>query len=132
MREILFRGRGKQKPYLGKWFYGELECYQNGGKNPIIWQNDNPYVHGYFVERETIGQYIGLTDKNGKRIFEGDIVTHPLTDTKGIVQWMDSGFVVHEPKHDEHGDYYYALNDGDKKTTVIGNIHDNPELMKGA
>jgi uncharacterized phage protein (TIGR01671 family) len=126
-REILFRGK---EIVGGKWREGHLVACKNNGRTfitELIEVDEDSWLY-WEVDPNSIGQYIGITDKNDKKIFEGDIVTHPLTDTKGIVQWMGSGFVVQEPKHDEHGDYYYALNDGDKKTTVIGNIHDNPDL----
>jgi uncharacterized phage protein (TIGR01671 family) len=89
---------------------------------------------------ETVGKYTGLTDKNGKKIFEGDIVKYKNTD--GIkfngVALTVIGKVVYNEKNasfaisgkDEmgakHYDYFPI-----KNIEVIGNIHDNPELLKG-
>lgn len=121
MREILFRGKRADN---GEWVLGNLEIY----KDRAFISELNVMI-GDRVDPDTVGQYTGLTDKNGNKIFEGDIVGHPLSGTKGIVRYMDFGFVVHEPKHDNLGDCYYQLYNSTKKATVIGNIHDNPELL---
>ena len=90
------------------------------------------YPDWYEVAPETIGEYSGLPDKNGKRIFEGDIMEHhvqgDLIVNRGVVNWdarnarwahqlntMNPCFYMHNPKTVE----------------VIGNIHDNPELLEG-
>ena len=72
MREILFRGKCNEVgKYNGQWiegFYGE-----DDGK-PIIARSTDHGLIGYFCELDSIGQYTGLTDKNGKKVFEGDVI----------------------------------------------------------
>lgn len=127
MREIIFRGKRVDN---GKWAYGDL-IHTRGGWPLICTKHDfGGDIETCEVRTDTVEQYTGLTDKNGNKIFEGDIVGHPLSGTKGIVRYMDFGFVVHEPKHDNLGDCYYQPYNSTKKATVIGNIHDNPELME--
>ena len=136
MREILFHGKCNETcKYNGQWiegFYGE-----DDGK-PIIAHSTDRGLIGYFCEPDSIGQYTGLTDKNGKKIFEGDIIKivpdYDYSDDYTIskVYSYNGIFCV-----DYHGDDFDStalgfledyLLDGDFE--VIGNIHDNPELLE--
>lgn len=120
MREILFRGKCLRNDE--QWVYG----YYNGAIN-----NED----GYFdVDLNTIGEYIGLCDKNGNKIFEGDVVEEKHTFSNGsttvkthIVEWRNEscGF---EPFSDSKYDWDCYAVDPDF-VEVIGNIYDNPELM---
>jgi hypothetical protein len=75
-----------------------------------------------FVEQDSIGQYTGLTDKNGKKIFEGDIIDWDELEWgcphRELVVWNYPQFSIRE---DDWGEW----------CEVIGNIHDNPELLEG-
>ena len=113
MREILFRG--KRKKGDKRWVEGDLlHGYSGFGIT-------NRYYAGssFEVVLETVGQYTGLTDKNGKKIFEGDIVKIS-NDEIFEVKYEDGGFTAGLFL----GDWDYG------HVEVIGNIHDNPELME--
>ena len=82
----------------------------------------------YFpVIPKTIGQYTGLTDKNGNKIFEGDILKERGTDAFYVIKWKNAGFET----NDIDLNYGYPLEIGSDKE-VIGNTFDNPELLKEA
>ena len=115
MRAILFRGKDVIN---GEWHYGYYvrrfdDCIIHSGVLP------NDY---YIVKPETVGQYAGLKDKNGKKIFEGDIVTCDYFC--GVVHLYEGGWCVTEK--DNYPEYLYDL----INLKVIGNIHDNSELIK--
>ena len=141
MREILFRGKMDN----GEWVYGSfcmdaLEQF-NGlcGVDGFIrlYDKGKGKMQTYEVDRETVGQYTGMMDKNGKRIFEGDIVAQnwydydePRDDSFGKVVFCeyDCSFSVMDVNKDGFmplgrcGSYHWEVE-------VIGNIHDNPELL---
>ena len=128
MREILFRGKRTDN---GEWEYGDLWCNPYGKRAVCIVSpiNDQGTTGGNEVIPETVGQYTGLTDKNGKRVFEGDIVRYGDTIHK----------VVFEQRY---GTAYFGIMISDIETwlfgnecpanlvEVIGNIYDNPELLE--
>lgn len=136
MREILFRGKRIDN---GEWVCGYYVYDESGQLTekaaPFIYRlNVHPCgcsLIPYEVIPETVGQYTGLTDKNGKRIFEGDIVTAynavgECTHTATAVKWND--FFAEW----SIGKCNSMYSDGRICSyEVIGNIHDNPELLKG-
>lgn len=132
MREILFRGKRMDN---GEWIFG----YYIQKKNPLS-EDGLPVSHcisdippfGTKVDPETVGQYTGLEDKNGKRIFEGDIVEgldYTAEDRGyGIIGFDEGAFEVFN--NDICGTFYENYWGTDFE--VIGNVYDNPELMGGA
>lgn len=132
MREILFRGKRTDN---GAWETGSLVVIRGGTSEERIYIAEKMTGYHTPVISETVGQYTGLTDKNGKRIFEGDIVHGNLPDLSyepdriGVVKWglfgWIVGFNVPEWKMPRIG--FGSFGD----IEVIGNIHDNPELLEG-
>ena len=144
MREILFRGKRVDN---GEWVEGYCvaEPYTK-----------NTYNHGYILENEkdlfakkawlvdsrTVGQFTGLTDKNGKKIFEGDILEGIRygNEERAEVLWIDKaaswGIRYSFREKNESGytswlnsAWFRSINDA-RAPVVIGNIHDNPELLE--
>lgn len=129
MREILFRGK---RIADGKWMYG-LPSYDEYGNIEEIQVWDGEDISFCLVDPETICQYTGLTDKNGKKIWENDILEGHLDDkfpedvTREKVIWHESGWKTEEPGCDdkEYLDEFDAEN-----FEVVGNVFDNPELLE--
>ena len=155
MREILFRGKTDD----GEWVYGSF-CMDareqfNGlcGVDGFIrlYDKDKGKMQMYEVDRETVGQYTGLKDKHGKRIFEGDIVkTQPFSDrpySQKAKYRQHVGVVKYEIRHfrnslyeqdyeacwrveiKDYGGYGCCDWSAFFKCEIIGNVHDNPELL---
>lgn len=137
MREILFRGKCVEVGiYYKRWiegFYGE-----DNGKALIAHNTDFGLV-GYVCDPDTIGQYTGLTDKNGTRIFEGDIVKITGFHTTAIAAVKYGSPSERSTSwgwyfDDNNGHTYFLMSKAfcrDYNAIIIGNIHDNPELLKG-
>ncbi|MBQ2212899.1 MAG: hypothetical protein II410_08450 [Ruminococcus sp.] len=136
MREILFRGKRLDN---GEWiegYYVKTVDYRTDSAVHLIIELPSAfYPRGeiageYEINSSTVGQYTGLTDKNGKKIFEGDIVVVPLSgkSAKGIIKYFKTdicGFtVITQP---QYSNYVLQKNCAYE---VIGNIHDNPELLE--
>lgn len=133
MREILFRGKRLDN---GEWVEGYYAWYGRPGAPFIGFHNSIGTMMWCEVAPATVGQYTGLTDKNGKRIFEGDIV-QDMNGTIYPVVWGGSGFYLrYSPPH-AHGFHHDLLplcnywSAHGAIVEIIGNVHDNPELIGG-
>lgn len=132
MREILFRGKIIEPcKYQGQWLEG-FYAVENG--KPFIAIPKENGLNGFYCDPETIGQYTGLTDKNGKKIFEGNIVRYVRVDIDGSEDTY-IGAICFEPekagfaiKRDDYRAFF--VNSWLIDIEVIGNIYDNPELME--
>jgi uncharacterized phage protein (TIGR01671 family) len=134
MREILFRGK---RTDTGEWVEGYF-CKNRIADTCYIAQSEggdccNEYFADYEVIPETVGQYTGLTDCNGKKIFEGDIVKaqdeiwgSPFCyGITGKIVYDESAYFI-EPKNPIESQWLFnecAVYE------VLGNIHDNPEML---
>lgn len=134
MREILFRGKRCDN---GEWVNGSLlNPYR---KKPLIAHyEDGQEILGYIVEviSETVGQYTGLKDRNGERIFEGDILIYVDdgeydVNEKYLVVFDDDEAAFRTKFYCEGKYMCYEDIIPCENFEVIGNIHDNPELLGG-
>jgi uncharacterized phage protein (TIGR01671 family) len=147
MREIKFRGKRIDN---GEWVYGYYFIEERDIEDGIIWR-DIPQIQQrygdhfqYFdVDPATIGQYTGLKDKNGTEIYEGDIVSPSNSWNPELKFVVTFGEGVFDSGYYSFTGFYLISDDGrqgedqyelskDSVYEIIGNIHDNPELLGGA
>jgi len=125
MREIRFRGKRLDN---GEWVYGNL-VVSSTGKTYII-PNDVVSVNFAHIEVDpkTVGQFTGIKDENGTGIYEGDILKDEF-DRVFKVYWVDgeARFTIRQKKRKT--EYFMVISH--IHPVVIGNIWDNPELLKG-
>lgn len=124
MREILFRG----KNLFGKWIEGDLIQYLIYGKMHIA--RNSWGAGGQEIDPETVGQYTGLTDMNGNKIFEGDLCLCNRNISKHIDKKVfeikfdpEAGFFGESDTSNIYPSEFYMCE-------IIGNVYDNPELLK--
>lgn len=126
MKDIKFRGK---RFYNNKWIYGNLFIDKDGER--YILENDYLEQDGHhlvcnsdtpvFMMEETVGQYTGLKDCNGKEIFEGDIVKYSTDDKNYAVYYneLTAQFTTTDR-------WLWGYDD----IEIVGNIHDDPELLQ--
>lgn len=152
MSEILFRGKDLQEQ--NGWLYGYFyksdinKRERESGKATLIFTPNcdtfiyvPEYHNSWMVKSETVGRYTGLTDKNGTRIFEGDIIKSKQDGMIGVIR-----FGEYQTTNSENGECHlgfsiewYGKYSGLLRKDlgwwinlkIIGNIYDNPELLKG-
>lgn len=140
MREILFRGKAinrnegyhRTKYKNGDWVYGLLtRLYDERFEFLPVEMTNTDGISGIEIDYKTVGQYTGLTDKNGTKIFEGDICSK-FSNYQGKRFYFPIIFEegLFFAKYSETAGM--PLCDICEKIEVIGNIHDNPELLGGA
>ena len=121
-REILFRGKRMDND---KWEVGFLSWSDSPRKRSY-------HINNHVVYTETVGQFTGLTDKNGTKIFEGDILnlisptTNEIKIKNAIVYYSESSFKINKTI----GMYSNHLYGWAYSYNIIGNVHDNSELLK--
>lgn len=127
-RTIKFRGKRIDN---GKWIYANLRGLGIGMFNEC-------------VNEDTIGQFTGLFDKNGKEIYEGDIIEWLFLSygyygeqenyLKGYIEWYQGGLVFNVTENDFENAVFYAISDlhtyTESDVKILGNIYDNPDLIK--
>lgn len=143
MREILFRAKCIDN---GEWVYGvpikkALAGSHDGYYPTIIPECDGRHqtIYSTEIKEETVGQYTGLTDKNGTKIFEGDIVQYELHDIRNtaVIKYgapKEDSFCYGWYLDDNNGNTAFLFCKNwikDYNCQVIGNIFDNPELLEG-
>jgi uncharacterized phage protein (TIGR01671 family) len=129
MREIKFRGKNIE---TNEWIFGYLNKQNAENKYYITSPTKSAlYNHCHTVKEETIGQYTGLKDKNGKEIYEGDIVKGKddaeFKEIIGTIEWVDNWaqFVI-----EANQGHYNFIDFRCNGLEIIGNIYDNPELLE--
>lgn len=128
MREILFRGKRTDGTGWIEGFYFQKPTPNSDDGRPVYHGITDLPPFDAEVIPETVGQYTGLKDKNGKRIFEGDIVRigSGIFEFTGQVVFEQESFQLVDPECDVYECMWYQA----EEMTVLGNIRDNPELLE--
>ena len=141
MREILYRGKLKAN---GKWSEGNLKINKYQGVM-IITPDETPIgIYGQ-IDPDTAGQYTGFEDKKGRKAFEGDCINYHFGPEIGIIRYGQYRNTFNDDQFAAHIGFYVEWKGPQAKAlrkdlgfwlslngvSIIGNIHDNPEMLKG-
>lgn len=127
-RDILFRAKKiDNKQWIEGWF--DFSTVHN----PVIWKRIDGEGENEPIILETVGQFIGLLDKKNNKIFEGDIIKIKGGSNYKVI-WSEyhcGWHLIHaKGDGDKYGVYTYNISLEQKYFEIVGNIHDNPELLK--
>ena len=128
-REILFKAKRVDNGEWVEGYYAIAKDYKGLTQhNILVADNDLGYFKWHVIEPKTLCQYTGLTDKNGKKIWENDVVEILSEDENFKLEWQDdtAQFVMSGDSFVVTFDNYWS-----HEVEVIGNIFDNPELLEG-
>ena len=124
MREIIFRAK---RLYDGEWIEGNLFIPDLPDTPTQICMGTNVVRISYDVDPETIGQFTGIYDKNGKKIFEGDVVrsVSRQNEVVGVMVFHDGGFELDQISFNEFSmEQGFSMSDLELGQVIIGNIYD--------
>ena len=124
-REIKFRGKSIMDNSYGEWLHSSGIKY--GDDVELMYCDEDTSEEWNYIDKETLGQFTGLHDKNGKEIYEGDIVTNGDKNIRYIVEWYDTGLRARQYNNKS----YIGLEYWKDVLEVIGNIYENSELLRG-
>lgn len=122
-----------------KWYYGDLEYNRKTGIARIhTYKEDGSYDKQYAVDPDTVGEFTGMRDRHGNKVFEGDVVdVYDFTSAyaskyRGVVKMYRGSWCV-EYEDSIFDTVFHPMlffdDFADRKTEVVGNIHNNPELL---
>ena len=123
MREILFRGKTVETK---EWVFGFYNhCHRKGNKHTIRVQKDS-HLEDHFIDPETVGQYTGYETKE-KKWFKGDILEVYARNLIGVIEFYNGAYYACDYRNKTRIALHLLFED---KAEIIGNIHDNPELLE--
>ena len=126
MREIEFRAKRLDNNQWVYGFYSPRIWYPSNEQTPNVKELTGSDV---LIKPETLGQYTGRKDKNGKKIFDGDFIKARHNDELYRVYWESYRFII----EDNYGNVILPVQEAIDhfECEVVGNIYDNPKLLKG-
>lgn len=134
MRTIEFRGKSIEFDTEGEWVYGDFVQHHDGDVSISI-HGEYEFLKCIAVDIDTVGQFTGLFDKNGKEIYEGDIIGCYNPEIKHLIFYNENqGRFMAALNGDIENDFIGVCGLDDRRwmasKEVIGNVYDNPELVK--